>query len=155
MSRRAAVVMLGMGQMSRLERVKRVISEKLDDPYSLLALRILFPPDWVAVPIEDEIADLYTYPERLEASYADEWRRLATRTIFEQAFADSSRSDEESLQSYVCYLLQEAIPRCMQRHPALFDSLEEILEILNNNDTLTFPDPSRRALMRMIWPEKY
>jgi len=68
--------------MNRIELVKQVISEQLNDPYSLLALRLLFPPDRVVVRIDKEIADLYTYPERLDASYSDEWRRLRPARSF-------------------------------------------------------------------------
>ena len=77
--------------MSRIERVRRAVAEHLDDPYSLLALRLLFAPERVVVTIEDEIRDLYTYPERLNASYADEWRRIATRAVFDGAFDDPGR----------------------------------------------------------------
>ena len=139
--------------MSRVDLIRSVISEKLDDAYSLLALRVLFPPERVAVRIEDEVDDLYVYPERLKASYEDEWRIIATRAIFEQAFTDSAGSDEENLEHFVRYLIEEAIPHCIRQHPRLFRNLDSILQIIESENTVTFPDPGRRELMKLIWPE--
>lgn len=140
--------------MSRIERVRQAVAEYLDDPCSLLALRLLFPPERVAVPIEDEVRDLYTYPERLNASYADEWRRIAIRAIFDRAFEDPGASDEANLAAYMRYLRNEAIPRCIEEHRPLFRSLDEIHRVLASDNTVTFPDPGKRALMKLIWPEE-
>ena len=140
--------------MSRIERVRQAVAEYLDDPCSLLALRLLFPPERVAVPIEDEVRDLYTYPERLNASYADEWRRIAIRAIFEGAFEDPGASDEANLAQYMRYLREDAIPRCIETHRPLFRSLYEVLQVLESDNTVPFPDPEKRALMKLIWPEE-
>lgn len=139
--------------MNRIELVKQQIAGQLDDPYSLLALRLLFPPDRVVVRIDREIADLYAYPERLEASYRDEWHAIATRAIFVNAFADHWRSDEENLQRYVSYLRSDAIPRTIHNHTELFRSLGEVLQIRRSDNAVLFPDAQRRALMKIIWPE--
>jgi hypothetical protein len=139
--------------MNRIELVKQVISEQLNDPYSLLALRLLFPPDRVVVRIDKEIADLYIYPERLDASYRDEWRAIATRAIFSNGFADHYRTDDENLERYVDHLRREAIPRCIHNHIDLFRRLGEILQIRRSDNTLAFPDAGRQALMKLIWPD--
>ena len=55
--------------MSRIDLVKTAVGEHLDDSYDLLAMRLLFPPDHVEVKIEQEIKDLYVYPERLQTGY--------------------------------------------------------------------------------------
>lgn len=140
--------------MSRIELVRQAVAEQLDEPHALLALRLLFPPQRVAVSIEDEIRDLYTYPERLNASYTDEWRAIATRAIFERAFDDAGRSDQANLEQYLRYLRDDAIPGCIQDHPELFRSLHDIQRILESDNTVTFPDPGRLALMKLIWPEE-
>lgn len=139
--------------MNRIERIKQAIADQLDDPYNLLALRLMFPPERVAVRIDKEIADLYSYPERLEASYSDEWRAIATRAIFVNAFTDHFRTDEENLARYLDYLRQQAIPRTIHNHIDLFRRLGEVIQIRRSDNTLVFPDPSRQALMKIIWPE--
>jgi hypothetical protein len=139
--------------MNRIDLVKQAIAEQLDNPYNLLALRLMFPPDRVVVRIDKEIADLYTYPERLEASYSDEWRAIATRAIYINAFADHFRTDEENLEQYVGYLRRDAIPRTIHNHIELFRRLGEVIQIRRSDNTLAFPDPARRALMKIIWPE--
>jgi hypothetical protein len=139
--------------MNRIELVKQAIARQLEDPYNLLALRLLFPPDRVVVRIDKEIADLYTYPERLDASYSDEWRAIAIRAIFTNAFADHWRSDEENLERYIGYLRREAVPRTIHNHIELFRRLGEILQIRGSDNTVSFPDPGRQALMKIIWPE--
>ncbi|MBO6809915.1 MULTISPECIES: hypothetical protein [Marinobacter] len=55
--------------MSRIDLVKTAVDEQLNDCYDLLAMRMLFPPDQVEVTIEQEIKDLYVYPERLQTGY--------------------------------------------------------------------------------------
>ncbi|WP_150911845.1 hypothetical protein [Marinobacter halotolerans] len=139
--------------MSRIDLVKQVVAEQLDDPYYLLALRLIFPPDRVEVEIDKEISDLYVYPERLEASYRDEWRSIATRALFRYAFGDHWRSDEENLNRYVCFLRDEAIPRCIHNHIDLFRNLGEVLQIQQSDNTVSFPHPGRQALMDIIWPK--
>lgn len=139
--------------MNRIELVRRLINEQLDDVYSLLAMRLLYPPQWVEVGIEQEIKDLYTYPERLASSYRDEWRAIATRALVNQGFRDHWRTDEENLDAFVSYLHNEAIPRCIHNHIELFRRLGEVLQISKSDNTVRFPDPRRRALMRIIWPE--
>jgi hypothetical protein len=68
--------------MSRIDLVRQMVEEQLDDPYYLLALRLIFPPDRVEVKTDKEISDLYVYPERLEAiprcihNHIDLFRRL-------------------------------------------------------------------------------
>lgn len=139
--------------MSRINLVRQVANEHLGDVYSLLAMRILYPPDRVEVGIEKEIEDLYIYPERLDSSYRDEWRSITTRALVDHGFPDHWRTDEENLEAYVNYLRDEAIPRCIHNNIQLFRRLGEVLQIAESDNTLTFPDPRRRALLRMIWPE--
>jgi len=87
--------------MSRIELVKSAVNKQLNDSYDLLAVRLLFPPEHVVVNIQKEIKDLYVYPERLESGYCDEWRAIATRALFRNAFGEHWRSDEENLQLYL------------------------------------------------------
>jgi len=139
--------------MSRIDLVRQVVADQLDDPYYLLALRLIFPPDRVEVKIDKEISDLYVYPERLNASYRDDWRSIATRALFRNAFGDHWRSDEENLNRYVSFLRDEAIPRCIHNHIDLFRKLGEVLQILQSDNTVSFPHPGRQALMDIIWPK--
>lgn len=83
--------------MSRIDLVKAAVDEQLNDSYDLLAMRMLFPPDHVEVKIDQEIKDLYVYPERLDTGYRDEWRAIATRALFRNAFGDHWRPDEDHL----------------------------------------------------------
>ena len=83
--------------MSRIDLVKAAVDEQLNDSYDLLAMRMLFPPDRVEVKIDQEIKDLYVYPERLDTGYRDEWRAIATRALFRNAFGDHWRPDEDHL----------------------------------------------------------
>lgn len=140
--------------MSRIDLVKAAVDEQLNDSYDLLAMRMLFPPDHVEVKIDQEIRDLYVYPERLDTGYRDEWRAIATRALFRNAFEDHWRPDEENLDRYLGFLRDEAIPRCVHDNIELFRMLGEILAIAKSDNTTAFPDPKRRALMRIIWPEK-
>lgn len=140
--------------MSRIDLVKTAVDEQLNDCYDLLAMRMLFPPDQVEVTIEQEIKDLYVYPERLETGYRDEWRAIATRALFRNAFGDHLRSDEENLERYLEFLRNEAIPRCVHENIELFRMLGEVLSISRSDNAIAFPDPKRRALMKIIWPER-
>lgn len=140
--------------MSRIDLVKAAVDEQLDDSYDLLAMRILFPPDRPAVEIKQEIKDLYVYPERLKTGYRDEWRAIATRALFRNAFGDHWRSDEDNLDRYLSFLREQAIPRCVHENIDLFRMLGEVLAIARSDNAIAFPDPKRRALMKIIWPEK-
>ena len=115
---------------------------------------MLFPPDHVEVKIDQEIKDLYVYPERLDTGYRDEWRAIATRALFRNAFGDHWRPDEENLERYLDFLRDEAIPRCVHDNIELFRMLGEVLSIARSDNAIAFPDPKRRALMKIIWPEK-
>ncbi|MCK7550683.1 MULTISPECIES: hypothetical protein [Marinobacter] len=139
--------------MSRIELVRQAVDEHLADPYDLLAVRLMFPPDREAVKIDQEIRDLYVYPERLESGYRDEWRALATRALFRHAFDDHWRSDPDNLNRYLAYLRDQAIPRCIHEHIGLFRTLGEVLAIARADNAVAFPDPTRQALMELIWPE--
>lgn len=140
--------------MSRIDLVKAAVDAQLNDSYDLLAMRMLFPPDSVEVKIDQEIKDLYVYPERLDAGYRDEWRAIATRALFRNAFGDHWRSDEENLERYLGFLRNQAIPRCVHENIELFRMLGEVLAIGRSDNAIAFPDPKRRALMKIIWPEK-
>lgn len=140
--------------MSRIDLVKAAVDEQLNDSYDLLAMRMLFPPDHVEVKIDQEIKDLYVYPERLETGYRDEWRAIATRALFRNAFGDHWRPDEENLDRYMGFLRDQAIPRCVHENTELFRMLGEVLAISSSDNAVAFPDPKRRALMNIIWPEK-
>ncbi|TGN39462.1 hypothetical protein [Marinobacter confluentis] len=140
--------------MNRIEVVRQAVAQQLDDPYDLLAMRLMFPPDRAVVRIDKEISDLYAYPERLQASYRDEWLAIATRAVFRNAFSDHWRSDEENLDDYLRYLRSQAIPKCIHDHIELFRKLGEVLQIDRSDNTIAFPDPGRRALMKIIWPDR-
>ncbi|MEQ5816270.1 hypothetical protein J3362_12215 [Marinobacter sp. NFXS11] len=140
--------------MSRIDLVKTAVDEQLNDSCDLLAMRMLFPPDHVEVKIDQEIRDLYVYPERLDTGYRDEWRAIATRALFRDAFGDHWRPDEENLDRYLNYLKDEAIPRCVHDNIELFRMLGEVLSIARSDNAIAFPDPKRRALMKIIWPER-
>lgn len=140
--------------MSRIDLVKAAVDEQLDDSYDLLAIRMLFPPDHVEVKIEQEIKDLYVYPERLQAGYRDEWRAIAIRALFRHAFGDHWRPDRENLERYLEFLREQAIPRCVHDNIELFRMLGEVLAIARSDNAISFPDPKRRALTKIIWPEK-
>lgn len=141
--------------MSRLELIRHAVDEQLSDPYDLLAMRLMFPPDRVAVKIDEEISDLYVYPERLETGHRDEWRAIAIRALFNHAFSDHWRSDRDNLDRYLHTLRNQAIPRCIHDNIRLFRSLGEILAISQSEKAILFPDANRQALMKMIWPEKH
>lgn len=139
--------------MNRIEVVRQAVAQQLDDPYYLLAMRLMFPPERAVVKIDKEVSDLYTYPERLQASYRDEWLAIATRAVFRNAFSDHWRSDKENLENYLRHLHREAIPKCIHNHIELFRKLGEVLQIDRSDNTIAFPDPERRALMKIIWPD--
>lgn len=139
--------------MSRIDLVQQLIAGHLDNPHDLLALRLMYPPDQIEVTIDKEISDLYTYPERLQTSYCDEWRSLAVRGLFRHGFSDHGRADETNLEQYLGFLRSEAIPRCIRENIELFRCLGEIVLIAQADNTLVFRDPKRRAVMRLIWPE--
>jgi hypothetical protein len=140
--------------MNRIEWVRQSVEQHLSDIHDLLAMRLLFPPEHSVVTIEKEILDLYLYPERLETSYRDEWQAIALKALYQHGFADHWRTDQDNLDAYLGLLREQRIPRCIHDHLNLFHTLEEILAIKNAGNTLTFPDPRRQALMRLIWPDE-
>jgi len=133
---------------------KPLSTSRLNDSYDLLSMSLLFPPDYVVVKIDQEIRDLYVYPERLDSGYCDEWRAIATRVLFRNAFGEHWRSDEENLQLYLKYLRSQAIPKCVHQNVELFRMLGEALAIARSTNTIAFPDRQRQALINIIWPEK-
>ncbi len=139
--------------MNKIELVRAAVEQQLSDIYDLLAMRLLFAPEWVEVTIEKEIRDLFVYPERLETSYRHEWASLATRALYNQGFTDHWRTEQDNLDRYLRFLKQQAIPRCIHNHVGLFQMLGEAIAVQRSDNTLAFPDPRRCALMRMIWPE--
>jgi hypothetical protein len=140
--------------MNRIERVRQSIEQHLSDIHDLLAMRLLFPPEHSVVTIEKEMIDLYLYPERLETSYRDEWKAIALKAIYHHGFADHRHTDRDNLDAYLGLLREQRVPHCIHDHLSLFHTLEEILAIKNAGNTLTFPDPRRQSLMRLIWPDK-
>jgi hypothetical protein len=52
------------------------------------------------------------------------------------------------------FLRDQAIPRCVHENIDLFRMLGEVLAIGRSDNAIAFPDPKRRALMKIIWPEK-
>ena len=139
--------------MNRAERIRALIDGRFDNPYDLLALRLLFPPEHPVVRIDDEIRDLYVYPERLDSSYREEWRRLAVRGLHDHGFADHWESDQDNLERYAEHLARQAIPQCIHEHIDLFRTLGQALAIDQAGNTLRFPDRGRQSVMRLIWPE--
>lgn len=139
--------------MTRTELIEEVLATQLTDMYDLLALRILFAPDEWTMDIAQDIRDLYIYPERLDGSYRDEWHRIAKRALFREGFRDHWLDDRANLTQYVRSLQQEAIPRCIHNHIELFRMLGEVMEIQRSSRTVLLPNPRRRALDALIWPE--
>ncbi|MBE0486082.1 hypothetical protein [Marinobacter sp.] len=140
--------------MNKIDLVRVAVDQHLSDTYDLLAMRLLFPPERVVVPIDREIKDLFLYPERLETSYRHEWTSIATRALFNHGFADHWRTDQDNLDRYLASLREQSIPRCIHNHVGLFQMLGEVIAIQRSDNTIAFPDPRRRALMRLIWPEQ-
>lgn len=140
--------------MSKIELVRQSVERHLSDINDLLAMRLVFPPQNIVVPIEKEILDLYIYPERLDTSYRDEWQAIARRALYKHGFSGDERSDEASLDAFVNALRDQTIPRCIEDHPGLFQSLAEIQLIQCSNNTVPFPHPKRQSLKRLIWPDK-
>lgn len=139
--------------MNKIELIRAAVEQQLSDIYDLLAMRLLFAPEWVEVPIDKEIKDLFVYPERLETSYRHEWTSIAIRALFNHGFTDHWRTDQDNLDRYLGSLKEQSIPRCIHNHVGLFRMLGEAIAVQRSENTLAFPDPRRRALMRMIWPE--
>lgn len=140
--------------MNRVELVRLAVERQLTDIYDLLAMRILFPPERVVVPIHKEIKDLFLYPERLETSYRHEWTSIATRALFNHGFTDHWRTDQDNLDRYLGMLREQSIPRCIHNQGGLFQMLGEVIAMQRSANTIAFPDPRRRALMRLIWPDE-
>lgn len=139
--------------MTRTDLIEDVLATQLDDIYDLLALRLMFSPNEWTMDIEQDIRDLYIYPERLDGSYRDEWHRIAKRALFREGFPDHWLDDRANLTQYVLSLKKETIPRCIHNHIDLFRMLGEVLEIQRSNRTVLLPNPRRRALDALIWPE--
>jgi hypothetical protein len=140
--------------MNKIELVRQSVDQHLGNVNDLLAMRLIFPPEQSVVSIEKEILDLYLYPERLETSYQDEWKSIALKAVYKKGFPDQWRTDQDNLDVYLGFLRDQAIPRCIHDHLSLFQTLEEIMAIQRSDNTITFPDPKRQALMRLIWPEE-
>lgn len=67
----------------------------------LLFMRLLLDEERSKSTLEQDINDLYAYPERLHESYKDEWRSWIKNTVHRQAFTDANISDEEALQRFL------------------------------------------------------
>lgn len=138
--------------MNKVEWVRQAVEQHLSDIRTLLAMRLLFPPEQSVVSIDKEILDLYQYPERLESSYRDEWQAIALKALYKHGFADPEQTDQDNLSTYLDYLCKQAIPGSWQRHAPLFSALNEILAIQRASNTLVFPHAGKRAALRRARP---
>jgi len=130
--------------VNNTDLIRQSLQQQLSDISDLLALRLVYPPQQAVVSIDQEILDLYTYPERLETSYRDEWKAIALKALYRHGVSDEGGTDEQKLEAYLRSLRDDVIPRCKRNNAELFDALEEILAIQRADNTITFPGPGRR-----------
>lgn len=112
---------------------------------SLLLLRVAFNNEQDIVDIEQDINDLYLFPERLTLSYPDEWRSYILRHLgkhnLNRAILADILSDKEQYNSPQIEHLHQQIKRAMPQFKRLMQIVDNVRASQQSGNVVPFKTP--------------
>lgn len=116
----------------------------------LLMARIALDKPLVAENLEQDILDLYLFPERLTQSYPDEWRSFIKRHVKQYS------SEEHKLNGVMSLLHHPEIENKIESIKERFERYRKIIlesqAIVNSDAVATIETPLHRWLSKLIDP---
>lgn len=116
----------------------------------LLMARIALDKPLVAENLEQDILDLYLFPERLTQSYPDEWRSFIKRHVRQYS------SEEHKLNGVMPLLHHPEIENKIESIKERFERYRKIIlesqAIVNSDAVATIETPLHRWLSKLIDP---
>ena len=117
---------------------------------SLLLLRLAFNNEQDIIDIEQDINDLYLFPERLTSSYPDEWRSYIlshlgklglNSTILADILSDSQPPSTSQLE-----ILQQQIKQAEPKFRLLIKIIDDVRASEQSNNVVPLKTPLHRWL---------
>ena len=135
---------------SQIEQLKHLLPiEQLSLPV-LFALRLLFDKRDDVSDLDRDIAELAHFPERITASYRQEWefyvRRALIRYLREHSHTRASILIDKILAD-VQYIQEQD-----SRYKAMLRVIEETQTVMTTDNTRVFPSPWRQQIMALMLP---
>ena len=90
-----------VSKLSRNQLIEQTFALNEASPQLLLLTRVIFDIDKNKSSLEQDIQDLYDYPERLTTSYVDEWRSWIKNVIHQQAFTENDKEDAVAVKHFL------------------------------------------------------
>ncbi|MBD3585641.1 hypothetical protein HHX48_07845 [Salinimonas sp. HHU 13199] len=116
----------------------------------LFALRLLFDKKQDISNLEQDIADLQHFPERISDSYRAEWEAYVRREIIGYLRQNSHTAASDLLDkilSDVDYITQNDC-----RYRTMLDIIEQTQRIMASQKTRIFPTPWRQQITSLMLP---
>ncbi len=116
----------------------------------LFALRLLYDDADPTQNIDQDIADLATFPERLHGSYRDEWEAVVKRGLAHQLLHDQHRPAMEVIDDIMTQV--HLIHSNDRRFQTLMPLITQAQTIVAADNTAVFPSPLRQQLTALLLP---
>lgn len=116
----------------------------------LFALRLLFDKQKDISDLEQDIADLHHFPERISDSYRAEWEAYVRQEIISYLRQNSHTSPSDLIDkilSDVDYIKQND-----SRYQAMLTVIEDTQRIMASQNTRVFPTPWRQQITSLMLP---
>ena len=133
-----------------ISQLKQQLPLKRLSPSLLLALRVLFDEPHDIVDLEQDIADLRYFPERLDASYRPEWEAFILRALVKRYRAAKATPIEQLIDSVLSDV--EHIQRGNARYQQMLEIVEQARAVSGSDNTLVFPSNWRQQIMALMLP---
>ncbi|WP_051275364.1 hypothetical protein [Aestuariibacter salexigens] len=115
----------------------------------LLGLRlVLDEPDPVAS-IEQDLQDLFTYPERLQESYRHEWVAYVKRALAEE-LSSEQLNDRHILEAFLQTRLHEREMWINRVMDSGIRAIAKTTALLSSDNVTRLPNAHRQAVERMV-----
>ena len=115
----------------------------------LLTLRLIFDEPDPAASIEQDLRDLYVYPERLTDSYRPEWRAFIKQAISRE-LSHEQRADEHVLSAYLQTRLHERQLWAERTYKLGVEAIEQTQKVSQAGNVSPLPNAHKQMLEKMI-----
>ncbi|WP_137168456.1 hypothetical protein [Salinimonas lutimaris] len=119
-------------------------------PSLLLALRVLFDDPDDIVDLDQDIADLRYFPERLHASYRPEWETYILHALIKRYRAAGSASSDHLIDSVMRDV--EQIQQNSHRYQHMLQMVLQAQSVCGSHNTILFPSGWRQQTMALMLP---
>lgn len=116
----------------------------------LLLLRLILDIDKKNSNLQQDIHDLFEYPERLENSYSDEWRSWIKNVLHRRAFRDRCKSDSDNLKDYIENQYTHRAEEINSRYAEYVTVLEKIAAINAANNVSPIKSRFKQTLELLV-----